>query len=143
MAESDMRGYLVTVLKPLDALPVENPVRPGTPDINYIEGWIEAKWMRRWPRNAYTSPVLIPHFTPQQRAWLRRRWHKGGRSWLMLQVQKEWLLFTGEDAAEYVGNVDRACLEKIAFRHWRKGLQHKELITCLSSSQHLPMGNAA
>jgi len=133
MSESGMRSKLVKDLKSLDAIPVENPVRPGTPDINFIEGWIECKWLRRWPANANESPVLIPHFTPQQRIHLARRYLKGGKTFLMLEIGKEWMLFTGDVAANIVGRATRIQLEQNTFRHWKTGLKKQELITCLSN----------
>lgn len=132
MSERGMRHTVVNALKSLDAIAVENPARPGTPDVNYVEGWVELKWIRRWNANANEAPVLIHHFTPQQRVWLMRRWNKDGNVWLLLEVGREWLLFTGDVAAASVGRVTRLELEKLAFRHWRNGLVRKELVSCLS-----------
>lgn len=133
MSERDMRRNVMRRLRELDAKPVENPVWPGTPDVNYVEGWIELKWARAWPVNGNTSPVLIHHYTPQQRVWLARRWKAGGNSCLLLQVGKEWLLFTGEVAAVHVGRATRVELERLAVRHWRNGLITEELISCLNN----------
>lgn len=127
-----MRGRGVRELKPLDAMPVENSVRPGTPDINCARGWIECKWLRRWPKNCDTSPVLLDHFTPQQRIWLSRRWETGGGAWLLFQVGHEWLLFTGDVAAKHVGRATRPELRELACEHWPKGLVKGELAACLS-----------
>ncbi|MCK9569066.1 hypothetical protein M0R72_09000 [Candidatus Pacearchaeota archaeon] len=86
----------------LDAISVENPAYPGTPDVNYVGGWVELKWIADWPKRAAT-PVKINHFTPQQRVWaIRRSMADRHGIWLMLQVGKtgEWLLFKGEDVGE-------------------------------------------
>lgn len=136
MSENGMRSKLVKDLKSLDAIPVENTVRPGTPDINFIEGWLECKWLRRWPANANESPVLISHFTPQQRIHLARRYGKGGNTFLMLEIGREWMLFTGDVAAQFVGRATRLHLEQIVYRHWKNGLIKQELITCLSNFRH-------
>ena len=131
MAESNQRGRVVRALKPLDGMAVENPAKPGTPDVNYIEGWLELKWLRRWPARPDTV-VAVEHFTPKQRRWLRRRWDRGGSAWLLLQVGREWLLFTGRDAAEYVGRLTREGLYRVARARWTSGLRDEELRECLT-----------
>ena len=133
MSESGQRQRVIRALKPLHAIPVENPMRPGTPDVNYADGWIELKWLRRWPKRAETE-VKIPHFTPWQRRWLEKRHaiSKSGACWLILQVGREWMLFTGRDAAEYVGHLSRKGLYKVARARWPSGLKDKELIECLT-----------
>lgn len=88
-----MRSTVVKVLKPFDAISVENPAYPGTPDVNSTLGWIELKEAKRWPRGAHT-PLRLPHFTQQQRVWLTRRARVDrGRVWLLLKVGEEWLLY--------------------------------------------------
>lgn len=114
-----MRNRIVDVLKPLDAFGVENPARPGTPDVNFIEGWLELKWLREWPRRT-TTAVAIPHYTPQQRVFQLRRWEKGGTIGLLLQVGSEYLLFDGPTAARVVGRVPRALLYHCARRSFPK-----------------------
>lgn len=93
-----------------DATSVENPAYPGTPDIQFIDGWIECKYLEDWPARSETT-VRIEHFTPQQRVWLLRRWTvckklgvEHGVGWLLLYVAKtkEHLLFDGETAALHV-----------------------------------------
>lgn len=132
MSEAHMRRRVVRWLKPLNAIPVENPAQPGTPDVNYVEGWIELKKLNNWPKGADTI-VKVDHFTPQQRAWLKFRRLKHGRAFLLLQVKNEWLLFEGRKAAELLGLVPRHRLEAEALRHWRKGLQPDELRDILVS----------
>ena len=141
MSEQTMRHRVIRGLKPLDAKPVENPVGPGTPDVNCICGWIELKWMRRWPRLG--GVVRIDHFTPQQRNWLRRRWEKGGGAWLLLQVGQEYLLFEGPTAAEHVGMVNRTRLRQLAVKIWDRGMKFKELELCLTNWANLPPGSAS
>jgi hypothetical protein len=127
MSEQNMRGKIIEVLKPLDAVSVENPVCPGTPDVNFADGMCELKWIRRWPVKPET-PVLIEHFTPQQRIWLMRRWNAGGNVWLLLSCQKSWLLFDGLTAQQKVGRVTRGELESCAHKVWTGGLEAGELV---------------
>lgn len=106
MAEQHMRQRVVKALRSEDAVSVENKVYPGTPDVNYIGGWVELKWLPNWPRDR-EAIVPVKHFTPQQRVWLKRRWRKGGQALVLMQVKANdaWLLFDGETAAAKLGRV--------------------------------------
>lgn len=126
MSEQGMRQRIIRALKPFDAVSVENSAYPGTPDVNYVEGWLELKWVRDWPVRG--GPLIIDHFTPQQRVWLVRRWKAGGNVFLLLQVeQRWWAIFDGEAAAQYVGKVPREELENVAMKVWKNGLVDQEL----------------
>lgn len=96
----------IFVAAKLDPVRVENPIYPGTPDVNLADGrWIELKYLAGWPARE-TSVLRIPHFTEQQRVWLYRRWHYApGTTHLLLEVRaaKQWLLFDGDVAAKIVG----------------------------------------
>lgn len=119
MSEKTMRSRLVLRCKDLDMKPIENKVAKGTPDVNYIEGWLELKWLRGWPVKG--GPVEISHYTNHQRLWLKRRWERGGRAFLVLQVKKEWLVFCGCDALP-VGTLNREQLYEIAICRWERDL---------------------
>lgn len=106
-----MRTKVVGAMKHLHAVAVENPALPGTPDVNYVEGWAELKWSRAWPKRA-DSNVPCEHFTPQQRIWLRQRHTAGGRVHLLWKIADQWLLFEGDVAARVVGKATREELEQ-------------------------------
>ncbi len=95
----------------LDPVRVENPIHPGTPDVNLCDGrWIELKCIPGWPVRASTC-VRIAHYTPQQRVWLYRRWKYAPGSTLLLlevRVDRQWLLFDGDVAAKIVGKATEA-----------------------------------
>jgi hypothetical protein len=95
----------------LDPVRVENPIHPGTPDVNLCDGrWIELKTIVGWPARV-DSLVRIPHYTPQQRVWLYRRWkYAPGSTLLLLEVraERQWLLFDGDVAARDVARVTAA-----------------------------------
>lgn len=90
---------------------VENSVLPGTPDVNGcykgFEFWIELKTISRWPTRA--GSILIPHFTPQQRIWLKKRCAARGSAWLLLRVDatREHFLLYGADAAQLPADATR------------------------------------
>ncbi|MEE8181751.1 MAG: hypothetical protein V3T87_00390 [Candidatus Thorarchaeota archaeon] len=106
MRESSMRQIVIRALSGLDAISVENPVRPGTPDINFIEGWVELKVLDRWPVRASTK-IRVPCFTAQQRVWLRRRWERGGAAYFLILIDEDWLLFNGDVAGRFIGQYDK------------------------------------
>lgn len=92
-----------TALKPriasLDPQRVENVLNAGTPDVWYTHGAIEMKYLERWPVRPLT-PVRVQTLVdkPEQVAWLTRRWYAGGPAYLMLRVDKQYLLFAGPHA---------------------------------------------
>jgi hypothetical protein len=107
-----------------DLVRVENPIAPGTPDVNYsingTDGWVELKEIDRWPKRPGT-PVRIPHYTPQQRLWIRRRVLAGGRAFVLLRVNESmtYLLLPGAWAWKNLGKVPREELERAACCRWR------------------------
>lgn len=135
MSELDgTRARIIKALKPLHAISVENSVGPGTPDVNYIEGWIELKWMRSWPARPNTL-VKIPHYNKEQRLFAVNRRRRGGTCWLLLQVRDQWLLFDGAVAAVVINRATAKQLHDAAHRVWPQGLDEKELLECVSQMQ--------
>lgn len=119
MVESTLRQTVNEMLRKMhrDPISVENSAYPGTPDVNYADGWIELKALDRWPKRANTI-VRPRHFTQQQKVWLRRRWRVSQNAWLLLAVGREWLLFDGQTAFEKVGRSSRLELMGVAFYTW-------------------------
>jgi hypothetical protein len=134
MSESAMRQNLVKMMKSLDAVPIENPIRAGTPDINYIGGWIECKRLKVWPVSADTRPVRFAHpLTKEQGLWLARRWMKGGTTLVCAQVEREWFFFSGETAKDKFGNMTRLEMREEALLYFPSGLEKERLIKWLLS----------
>lgn len=92
---------------------------------------MELKFLPRWPKVRDDDPVLISHFTPQQRIWLRQWYRAGGRAWVLFQVGQEFLLFKGEVAAEALGKVSQKDLRNLCYRVWDR-LDERELRECVS-----------
>lgn len=117
MSEQSMWTTLRPLLVGLDPIRVENPADPGTPDVNYIEGWVELKEMPRWPPKG--GPLRVDHYTQQQKTWARSRARAGGRVFLLLKVGQDWLLFRGEVAAAILGKAPEEALKAAAVRVWK------------------------
>lgn len=112
MNEYAVRRTLVRALRDLHAVPVENPARPGTPDVNYVGGWVEIKALPRWP--GPNAVVRVRRFSVQQRRWLERRARAGGNAYVLLRVGKDWLLFFATVAVTVLGRCRRSELEQQA-----------------------------
>ena len=132
MKETRLRRLVCNLLKTLrlDPISVENPAYPGTPDVNYVGGWIELKALDKWPVFKKT-PLRIKTFTREQRTWLWRRWRRGGQVHLLVTVGNDWLLFDGVTAADHVGYESRAKLEVLAVECWSRAPQPADLLDAL------------
>lgn len=123
----------------LDPVRIENPIHPGTPDVNLCDGhWIELKCILRWPVHE-TSLVRIPHFTPQQRVWLYRRWkYAPGSTLLLLEVHDvgQWLLFDGDVAARVVarGTAAQHCTSARAVLAERELSKLPQILSTINAS---------
>lgn len=97
MSEAGLWKYLRSHVVGVDWVRVENPVFPGTPDVNYAidetdratEGWAELKWVPRFPKKE-TKPVFGPKkgLSVQQVRWINRRTSYGARVWIIAGVGK-------------------------------------------------------
>lgn len=126
-----MRRPVVSALRELDAMAVENSAMPGTPDVYFLHGWIELKEVDDWPKRP-TTPLRLPHFTKHQRAWIRRHVHRGGTVFVLLKVgKKEWFLIDGLEAADKLGSSTRAEIESVARLVFPNGLDSEALLRCL------------
>lgn len=130
MSETSMRAKVIEALRSLDAISVENAVMPGTPDVEFIGGWVELKYVPTWPKRVGTA-LAVPHFTPIQRAWLRRRIRRGGKAWLLLRVDRDWMLFRGDVAADILGQSSKDELLVQAEIAWSEPPSNDELLKAL------------
>lgn len=133
-SERSMRARVTHALRALDAMAVENMVQPGTPDVEFIGGWVELKSADRWPVREKT-PLRVPHFNALQRLWLRRRWERGGAAWLLLRVKRDWLLLDGDVAARIVGEANREQLIAAARCYWPTTPSDDELLFAFTQNR--------
>lgn len=139
MSESDMRSYLVKSLEVLDAVAIENGrLRAGTPDLNFIGGWIECKWLKTWPKGADVNPVRFQHpLTKEQGLWLARRWRRGGLALVAAKVSSEWFFFSGETARHTFDRMTRPQMREQALLWFPRGLDKERLIEWLRSNRRI------
>ena len=136
-AESRMRMKVCELLAALHAVPIENSIASGTPDVNCTLGWLELKYLPRWP--ATVGAVRVDHFTGEQRLWLRRRKAQNGACWVLLRVGNDWLLFDGAWASAHLGHEDERALKAGALHWWyARDPVAVELVTALITSRQFP-----
>lgn len=126
-----MRRKVLRALEPLDPHPVENSVCPGFPDVEHALGVVELKSISGWPIRA-TTAVAVPHFTVQQKVWHQSRARAGGATMVILRVDREWLAFGGEFAAEHLGNLTSLGLRANAYARWESPPTDRELLECVT-----------
>jgi len=115
----------------------EDKLALGVADVSFAcggrHGWMELKQADAWPARPDTV-LRLPHFTTDQRLWLRTKGKAAGNTWLMLNVGdagREWLLFSWA-ALDVVGTSPRAKLYDFAVLRSSRGLPAAELATLLS-----------
>lgn len=131
--EQKWRKTLVKDLRKIHAIPVENPVRPGTPDVNFCEGWLELKVLDAWPALDDTV-VKFEKLTPQQKVFAKMRWRAGGNMWIFVKVKTDFLLFRGCDA-DLLGTLTKQGLIGVTVRYWQKRVNVSELISIITARQ--------
>jgi hypothetical protein len=99
MKESACRRALIAAMKGHGLHPeaIENGAKSGTPDVNYVYGWIELKMHAAVLDD---DVVKVSRFTPAQRNWLKSRRRAGGVALVVLRHRKggAWLLLDGRHA---------------------------------------------
>ena len=98
----------------LDPHRVENALGVGTPDVNYVYGWVELKHLDRWPVRGGVVRIPSLEKRKEQVAWLLRRWVSGGMAFLLLRVGSELLLFDGWTSRDVRRGMTREALGEAA-----------------------------
>jgi hypothetical protein len=126
MSETAARQTLTRVGRPVDGRSVD---APGVPDWNYVDGWVELKYLPEWPAGA----IVLPHRERvlKQALWLLRRHRAGGRANAILVVDREWLVLDAEMFLELaVRGSTREELVSRAVRRWCR-LDEDEMLAWL------------
>jgi hypothetical protein len=120
MAEAALNTRILKALKHLNAFRVENACLPGTPDINFTHGWIEAKYLPRWPSKG--GVVACRHFRPEQKAWHLKHALAGGVSYVVIQIDRTVLALDGKVAVMKLGSTTESELRALALGVWENKL---------------------
>lgn len=114
---------------------IEDLLAEGVPDVNYCingaEGWLELKWVEKWPVRE-TTPLRIPHYTKAQRLWHYMRGSAGGRMFIMVKVDNEYFVFHWQWAYKNLGLTTRTEMETFALVHSVFKFPTELVIDCLT-----------
>lgn len=112
-----------------ESLRVENAVSSGTPDVAYscngVHGWIEFKYVVRWP-SRYKTPLRLTHFTPYQKVFLYKHGEAGNHCFMFLKVDQDYLIFDHEHVFQ-IGELSKEELFEVALKSWHKHVDFDEL----------------
>jgi hypothetical protein len=98
----------------------EDKLSTGIPDVSYSisrHGWIELKYISTKPSKS-TSILRIPHYTEDQRNWLTSHGSRAGLCFLLLQVEKTYMVFDWTKAWR-VATLPYADHEAMATAMWK------------------------
>lgn len=121
------------------AVRIENLLSEGVPDFTYafrgskVTGWIELKVEDKWPVRPGT-PLRLKRFTPAQNLFLRSFGASGSHCWVLLRVEKDFLLFD-YSVIHRLGKADKTELYQIAWRTWTKRIDWDEFTSLLKIGQ--------
>ena len=108
----------------------EDKYATGIPDVSYVidhHGWIELKSVQVGDTN---RRIRVPHFTSQQRNWLKRFGQTIGCVWLLIQVN-EWYILMNWASLDQVGHVNLAGLIKNSSAWWKDIISPVEFVKAL------------
>ena len=112
-----------------DAQRHEDKISLGIPDVSFgicssnfekINGWIELKYVKEYPKRE-TTPVKLPHFTPFQRNWLKKRQRYGGNCWLLFGVHDDNFIFEGNQTDGVGKTYTKKHLYANCFGYYKRG----------------------
>ncbi len=116
---------------------MENLVAIGTPDVNFcwdgVNGWIELKYVSRWPKQDFNI-ITERLWKMEQRLWALRRIRAGGKCFLFVQVEREYLLFDSDilNTPLVLETCSKEKLISIALAYWINSIDVGEFKNALS-----------
>ncbi len=135
MSESRLWEYLRTGMGARwEAQRHEDRFTPGIPDVSYSitrHGWIELKYLPTKPKKS-SSILKIDHYTQDQRNWAIRHGRRAGLCFMLLQVNKTYMLFDWTKAT-LIGSTDFETHKRLALGVWESKIDWRHLRSLLVS----------
>lgn len=110
----------------------EDAFSEGIPDVSFDmpgirgSGWIELKYLETFPKREKTI-VRIPHYTNMQRLWIKYHGRINCRTFLFVQVGREYFLFDWHTASDYVGRSYRQLDFRAEAFYWKNHIDFDKL----------------
>lgn len=131
MVEKRLRSKVIKLLEPLGAFAVENPAKPGTPDVCTTMGWIELKLGTFAKTSRGAVRITLRN---EQRIWLRKWSLFGGKAWVLTVINGEWFLHDGLWSSENIGRVKEEVFREHAEESWVMAPKRHELLQAIGKS---------
>lgn len=140
MSESNLWAYIRNRFRTIGEFErVENSISAGMPDVNYcinsVDGWIELKYVARWP---IRDRIVKVGMRGSQYAWFRKRIRrcKPRHNFLLAQVGSDYLLFRVNNLIIlellYHG-CTKAQLIEIASLTWKRTINRAQFLHIITS----------
>lgn len=106
---------------------IEDMYSSGVPDVHYLlpdskSGWIELKYVPSWPKRPTTETDL--GIRTEQALWINKYCRKGGKAFVLVRVENEWLLVPGTQCLD---KATRATwYERAGVMRWERRLNPEE-----------------
>ena len=110
----------------------EDKYSTGIPDVSYAtdhHGWIELKYVVVKDEDRV---VKVPHFTAAQKAWAKRFGSRGGRVWVLIQVNRHYLLFSWV-SVDRIGRMTLPEMIRESWEWWEGAIDPRALVGALGT----------
>ena len=131
MKESNIRDKFTQSVKSEggDVSNHEDKFTFGVPDSSYglsqINGWVEHKYIGSWPVRPSTKIKI--GLRKDQVFWMEKRQKTGGRCFILIGVESEIFLFSGDLVRELYSGIIKKQFYEMSLAVWNKQIDTKQL----------------
>jgi hypothetical protein len=116
-----------------DASRIESSSGNGVPDVTFglkdINGWIELKHDKEWPKREATL-VKLP-LRPEQKLWINRRGKLAGNVWVIYRVSNDFFILWWNQIDLACEGWTRAQWPAFSYFHWERRVDFTQLYRIL------------